>query len=144
MVVGKPRRSGTDRRQRALEALRESLDDLSGLVVGRVALRVGRLIIWLCSIDRPEPVLAIKLVGVVAFRDGGVSAERLAGARVGPVGVWGLALAVEEGRPEIRDLVQFDLWTEADQGHPRFQALARDVRVYHGAALRTPDRLWKT
>lgn len=131
------------KRLAALAELRTVLADLDGLAVGRVSYRTGRMIIWLRPRDSQEPVMAIKLRKVVAFRDNGIGGTRLTYGAVVEGGVWGRNLAETCSRTELETYFQLDLWNNISKNGPAFQALARDVRIYQGAGL-SPDRIWKS
>jgi hypothetical protein len=131
------------KRLAALAELRTVLADLDGLAVGRVSYRTGRMIIWLRPRDVQEPVMAIKLRKVVAFRDNGIGGTRLTYGAAVEGGVWGRNLAETIGKPELETYFQLDLWNNISKNGPAFQALARDVRIYQGASL-SPDRIWKS
>jgi hypothetical protein len=131
------------RRLAALAELRTVLSDMDGLCVGRVSYRSGRMIIWLRPRDVQEPVMAIKLRRLVAFRDNGIGGTRLTHGAVVEGGVWGRNLAETHGKPHLATYFQLDLWNNLSKNGPAFQALARDVRVYQGAGL-SPDRIWKS
>ena len=129
------------KRMAALAELRTVLADLDGLSVGRVSYRSGRMIVWLRPRDSQEPVMAIKLRKVVAFRDNGIGGTRLTYGSAVEGGVWGRNLAETIGKPELETYFQLDLWNNINKNGPAFQALARDVRIYQGASL-SPDRIW--
>lgn len=131
------------KRLAALAELRIALADLDGLAVGRVSYRSGRMIVWLRPRDTQEPVIAIKLRKLVAFRDNGIGGTRLTRGSVVEGGVWGRSLAETSGKPELETYFQLDLWNNISKNGPAFQALARDVRIYQGAAL-VPDRIWES
>jgi hypothetical protein len=131
------------KRLAALAELRTVLADLDGLSVGRVSYRTGRMIIWLRPRDSQEPVMAIKLRKVVAFRDNGIGGTRLTYGSVVEGGVWGRNLAETCSRPELETYFQLDLWNNISKNGPAFQALARDVRIYQGASL-SPDQIWRS
>ena len=131
------------KRMAALAELRTVLADLDGLSVGRVSYRSGRMIVWLRPRDSQEPVIAVKLRKLVAFRDNGIGGTRLTYGSVVEGGVWGRNLAETTGKPELETYFQLDLWNNINKNGPAFQALARDVRIYQGASL-SPDRIWKS
>jgi hypothetical protein len=131
------------KRMAALAELRTVLADLDGLSVGRVSYRSGRMIVWLRPRDSQEPVIAVKLRKLVAFRDNGIGGTRLTYGAVVEGGVWGRNLAETTGKPELETYFQLDLWNNINKNGPAFQALARDVRIYQGASL-SPDRIWKS
>jgi hypothetical protein len=133
LSVGKRRRIGVD-------ALRDLLDDLRGYSVGRVSFRSGRLIVWLRFRSENEPAIAIKLIGLKAFRDNGLGGSRLERGAVSDGGVLSKAFVGLRSRDSTPGL-QLDLWSANDRQQPTFQALARDVRVYYGPKL-TPDYVW--
>jgi len=131
------------KRMAALAELRTMLADLDGLSVGRVSYRSGRMIVWLRPRDSQEPVIAVKLRKLVAFRDNGIGGTRLTYGSVVEGGVWGRNLAETTGKPELETYFQLDLWNNINKNGPAFQALARDVRIYQGASL-SPDRIWQS
>jgi len=131
------------RRQAALAELRSTLDDLDGLAVGRVSYRAGRMIIWLRPRDRQEPILAIKLRRLVAFRDNGIGGTRLTHGSVVEGGALGKTLAETHNKAHLAGYFQLDLWNNLSKTGPAFQALARDVRIYQGDSL-SPDRIWES
>jgi hypothetical protein len=127
----------------ALAELRTVLADLDGLCVGRVSYRSGRMIVWLRPRDSQEPVMAIKLRKLVAFRDNGIGGTRLTRGSIVEGGVWGRNLSETSDKPELATYFQLDLWNNLSKNGPAFQALAKDVRIYQGAAL-APERIWES
>jgi len=138
----KRKNSGSEGRAARLAAVRDALANLRGLAVGRIAFRTGRLVVWLRSADGHEPELALRFLGVAAFRDDGIAGRDLSNGQADLAGPWGRAIAASEARPELADCLQVDFWSERDRSQPMLQVLARDVRVFAGAALTQPDRIW--
>lgn len=131
------------RRLAALAELRTIFGNLDGLAVGRVSFRSGRMIIWLRPRDHQEPVLAIKLRRLVAFRDNGIGGTRLTHGTVVEDGAFGKNLAETYSKPHLAGYLQLDLWNNLSKTGPAFQALAKDVRIYQGESL-SPDRIWES
>ncbi len=141
-MLAEPRpRTRFARRPANSEVVREVLGDLAGYCVGRVSLRGGTMIVWLRDRRRHEPTVAVKLIGVEALRDNGVAGGTLDRGEIGPCGPWGHSLAAAEDRPELAEGAQLNLWVQGEN-YPRFQAIARHIRVFQGAALAQPDSLW--
>src|SRR5262245_8463077 len=109
------------KRQAALAELRAVLSDLDGLAVGRVSYRSGRMIVWLRPRDQQEPVIAIKLRRLIAFRDNGIGGTRLTRGSVVEGGVWGRNLAETHEKPHLANYLQLDLWNNISKNGPAFQ-----------------------